>query len=51
MNLETLDYDEELLALWNIPRCLLPKIVDTSGMLAICETVFASAIADHGRCR
>ena len=44
MNLETLDYDEELLALWNIPRCLLPKIVDTSGMLAVCETVFASAI-------
>ena len=44
MNLETLDYDEELLALWNIPRCLLPKIVDTSGMLAVCETVFESAI-------
>ena len=44
MNLETLDYDEELLELWNIPRCLLPKIVDTSGMLAACETVFASAI-------
>ncbi|MDM8157704.1 glycerol kinase GlpK [Amedibacillus dolichus] len=44
MNLEMLDYDEELLALWNIPRCLLPKIVDTSGMLAVCETVFASAI-------
>lgn len=44
MNLETLDYDEELLELWNIPRCLLPKIVDTSGMLAVCETVFASAI-------
>ena len=44
MNLETLDYDEELLALWNIPRCLLPKIVDTSGMLAVCETAFASAI-------
>lgn len=44
MNLETLDYDEELLALWNIPRCLLPKIVDTSGMLAVCETVFASAV-------
>lgn len=44
MSLETLDYDEELLALWNIPRCLLPKIVDTSGMLAVCETVFASAI-------
>lgn len=44
MNLETLDYDEELLELWNIPCCLLPKIVDTSGMLAVCETVFASAI-------
>lgn len=44
MNLETLDYDEELLALWNIPRCLLPQIVDTSGELARCETVFPSAI-------
>lgn len=30
MNLHTLDYDEELLKLWNIPRCLLPEIKDTS---------------------
>ena len=30
MNLKTLDYDEELLKLWNIPRCMLPEIHDTS---------------------
>ncbi len=30
MNLNTLDYDDELLALWNIPRCLLPDIKPTS---------------------
>ncbi len=41
MNLETLDYDEELLKLWNIPRCMLPEIVNTSGELAMCESVFS----------
>ena len=30
MDLKTLDYDEELLKLWNIPRCMLPEIHDTS---------------------
>ena len=30
MNLKTMDYDEELLALWNIPRCMLPEIKDSS---------------------
>ena len=30
MNLHTLDYDDELLALWNIPRVLLPEIKDSS---------------------
>ena len=44
MNLETQDYDEELLSLWNIPRCILPEIVDTSGELAICEGVLPTSI-------
>lgn len=30
MNLDTLDYDEELLKLWDIPHAMLPRIVDTS---------------------
>ncbi len=30
MNLKTLQYDEELLKLWNIPRCMLPEIRDSS---------------------
>ena len=30
MNIDTLAYDEELLNLWNIPRCMLPEIRDTS---------------------
>lgn len=30
MNLKTMDYDEELLRLWNIPRCMLPQICDSS---------------------
>ncbi len=42
MNLETQDYDEELLKLWNIPRCILPEIVDTSKMLAMSESVFTT---------
>ncbi len=33
-NLHSLDWDEELLALFNIPRALLPEIVPSSGILA-----------------
>ena len=44
MNLETQDYDEELLKLWNIPRCILPEIVDTSKMLAMSEGVFTTSV-------
>lgn len=29
-NIFTLDYDEELLKLWNIPRCILPEIKQSS---------------------
>ena len=33
MNLHTLDWDEELLGLFQIPRALLPRIVPSSGVL------------------
>ncbi len=35
-NLQRMDWDEELLELFRIPRALLPQVVDTSGMLATC---------------
>ena len=34
MNLETLDWDQELLDLFQVPRSALPDIVDSSGSLA-----------------
>lgn len=40
MNLKTLAYDEELLALWNIPRCMLPEIRNTSEVYGACEGLF-----------
>lgn len=40
MNLETLDYDEELLSLWKIPRCMLPKICDTSEVYGTTSGLF-----------
>ncbi|MCR1869328.1 glycerol kinase GlpK [Longicatena caecimuris] len=42
MNLKTLDYDEELLKLWNIPRCMLPEIHDTSEVYS-----YTSGLFDH----
>ena len=33
-NIRTGDWDEELLALWQIPRSLLPTVCDTSGVCA-----------------
>lgn len=41
MNIQTLDYDEELLALWNIPRVMLPQICDSSDQYGI-----ASGLSD-----
>ncbi|MCB2197927.1 glycerol kinase GlpK [bacterium] len=35
-NIRSLDWDEELLALFNIPRSILPRIVDCSGIVAEC---------------
>lgn len=40
MNLETLQYDEELLNLWNIPRCMLPEIRSTSEIYGFTEGLF-----------
>ena len=31
-NIHTLDWDDELLKIWNIPRSMLPEIKDTSGL-------------------
>ena len=40
MNIETLQYDEELLKLWNIPACMLPEIRNTSEIYGCCEGLF-----------
>jgi len=34
-NLRTLDWDDELLALFNIPRAVLPRVVASSGQVAV----------------
>lgn len=55
MNLKTLKWDEECCRLWNIPMCMLPRIVDTSevygttakGLLGDVEIPIASAVGDQ----
>lgn len=32
-NLQTLDWDDELLALWDVPRAMLPRVVASSGVV------------------
>lgn len=44
MNLDTLDYDEELLKLWRIPRCMLPKLCDNSGVYGYTKGLFEHPI-------
>lgn len=44
MNIHTLDYDEELLKLWNIPRCMLPDIVDSSQVYGMTKGLFDTSI-------
>ena len=44
MNLDTLQYDEELLKLWNIPKCMLPEIVDSSKIFGHVKGLFAQPI-------
>jgi glycerol kinase len=44
-NLHSGDWDDSLLELFKIPRALLPRIVDSAGVLAQCETrLFGAAI-------
>lgn len=42
MNIHTLEWDQELLELWNIPVCMLPEIRDTSEIYGA-----AVGISDH----
>ena len=44
MNLNTLQWDEELLKLWNIPRCMLPDIADTSQVYGETNGLFDTPI-------
>lgn len=44
LNIHTLEYDDELLKLWNIPRCMLPEIRDTSEVYGCCEGLFDHSI-------
>lgn len=44
MNLETLQWDERLLTLWNIPLTMLPKICDTSECFGYSEGIWNHAI-------
>jgi len=39
LNLETLDWDEEMLALFAIPRVALPAILPSSGTFGICTAI------------
>ena len=45
LNLETLDWDDALLALFDIPRAVLPQVVPSAGEIAqTAATVFGAAI-------
>lgn len=49
LNYETLDWDDELLAAYNIPRQMLPEIVDSSGKFAETDpTLFGASIPIAG---
>ncbi len=49
MDLQTLAWDDELLKLFNIPRAILPTIVDTSGVCGETDSaIFGSSIAIAG---
>jgi len=49
MDLQTLAWDDELLKLFNIPRAILPTIVDTSGVCGETDAaIFGSSIAIAG---
>ena len=47
-NLHTQDWDDELLAIWDIPREVLPAIVDSSGICAEATAFGGSGIPSAG---
>lgn len=50
MNLKTLDWDDELLSIWDIPKSLLPKIRPSSevyGMAQVSHALAGAGIADR----
>ena len=55
MDIHTLEWDDECCRLWNVPKCMLPKIVDTScvygttakGLLGDVQIPIASAVGDQ----
>ena len=42
MNLQTLDWDEEILALFGIPRAMLPEILSSSETYGLCGPPLAN---------
>lgn len=36
-NIHTMDWDDELLEMMDIPRCILPKVVDSSGVVGMLD--------------
>ena len=36
-NIHTMDWDDELLELMEIPRCILPRVVDSSGVVGVLD--------------
>ena len=42
-NIHTLEWDEEILGLLGIPKCMLPKVVDCSGVIGTTEKSFFGA--------
>ncbi|MEG2306724.1 MAG: glycerol kinase GlpK [Erysipelotrichaceae bacterium] len=54
MNLKTRTWDDELLALWNIPKCMMPEICDTSCVYGMsdsslfgCQIPIGSVVGDQ----
>ena len=48
-NIHTLDWDQEILDLLNIPRCILPRPVPSSGVYGLCDPIhFGGAIPIAG---
>lgn len=44
-NIHTLEWDDEILGLLGIPKCMLPKVVDCSGLIGVTEkSIFGGEI-------